>query len=214
MDLGLGNLVELKRQLLASALQNGTQHDAKLQAIGIGVAKSFEKYCNRKFGRAVADVYQFPADRDHVFVPRFPVEAVTAVEFRPSMDTGWLTQDLTCVINRNDASGGIYFAGVFGYWWAQLRVTYTGGFWYDAAETEDTAQPGGTTKLPEDLKLAWYLQCGKVWQSIDKLGAKITQGGPTGQAAGPGQLTEGLMSIQLVPAVTQVLDAYKRYAIT
>jgi hypothetical protein len=95
-----------------------------------------------------------------------------------------------------------------------MRITYTGGYWFDDAETEDTAQPAGTTKVPQDLKLAWYLQCGKVWQSIDKLGAKLTQGGASGQPAGPGQVTEALAGLAIVPAVTQVLDSYRRFAIT
>ncbi len=216
MNLGLGTLAELKRQLLASSKQSDTSYDAKLQATGSGVAIGFEKYCNRQFFRAVADVFQFPADRDHVFVPRYPIDAavdgspvVTAVDYRSTVQEGWVAQSLTVIANVSAKSGGIYFVGPFGYWNQFVRVTYTGGFWFDITEDASGTQPAGSTALPSDLKLAWYLQCRKVWESIDKTGAAITKVG-----SGATFVTESLGGLDLVPAVKQVLDQYRRFAIT
>jgi len=209
MDLGLGNLIELKRQLLPSANQSGTVYDSKLQALGSGVAKAFEKYCNRLFARVVGDTYEFSAERDHIIVPRYPLESISQVEYRASMDTGYVVQDASIILNRMDKAGIVWFAGAMGFWTETAKLTYTGGYWYDTSESENTVQPVGSTKVPEDLRLAWYLQCRKVWESIDKSGANITKVGSGAQF-----VTESLGGLEMVPSVKQVLDGYRRFAMT
>jgi hypothetical protein len=208
MDLGLGNLIELKRQLLAPALQGQTAYDLLIQAIGGGVAKRFEKQANRKFARVVNEVCSFPADRDHFYLPRYPLESVSLIERRDTIQSGWVTLDSSTIIQTNDA-GLIAFGGTLGVWWSTLRVTYTGGYWYDTSEAENGSLPGGATKLPDDLKLAWYLQCRAVWQSLDKLGTQIAQTG-----AGPGTVTNTLAGLELIPEVAGVLKSYFRYQMT
>lgn len=209
MDLGLGNLIELKRQLLAPALQAQTAYDLLIQAIGTGVAKRFDKLANRRFARVVNDVCSFTADCDHFYLPRYPLEAVSLIERRDSIQTGWVTLDASTIMQMRESSGMIAFGGTLSSYFSTLRVTYTGGYWYDTIEDGSGSLPNGATKLPDDLKLAWYLQCRAVWQSIDKLGAQLAQAG-----SGPGAVTNALGELGLVPEVKSVLSSYFRFQMT
>jgi hypothetical protein len=138
----------------------------------------------------------FTADCDHFYLPRYPLEAVSLIERRDSIQTGWVTLDASTIMQMRESSGMIAFGGTLGSYFSTLRVTYTGGYWYDTTEDGSGTLPSGATKLPDDLKLAWYLQCRKVWQSIDKLGVKIMQG-----ESGPGTVTDSLASLEIVPEV-------------
>src|SRR6185503_741 len=91
MNLGLGNLDELKRHLLSESMRAQTDYDAKITAIGRGVAGQFDKYCNRSFERAVDAKAEFNSDRDHYYLPRYPIESITSVEQRTTLAEGWVT---------------------------------------------------------------------------------------------------------------------------
>jgi hypothetical protein len=209
MDLGLGNLIELKKQVLPPVMQAQTAYDLLIQAIGIGVAKRFDKLANRKFARVVNDTCSFSADCDHFHLPRYPLESVSLIEQRDSIQTGWFTRDASTIMQMRESSGMIAFGGTLGSYFSTLRVTYTGGYWYDTSEDGSGTLPSGATKLPDDVKLAWYLQCRKVWQSIDKLGTKILQG-----ESGPGTVTDSLAALEIVPDVKGILGGYMRYQMT
>ena len=203
-NLGLGNLITLKRQLLAASLQSKLDYDAVITAIGQGVAAQFEGFCNRKFERIVGDKHVVGADRDHVYLPRYPLEAVTAVEKRVSAAESWIT--LTDAVQTwNEKSGLVYLGAVQGHWASHLRITFTGGYWYDTSEDEDGSLPAGATALPADLRHAWYLQCRHAWDSIDKLGS--------GVKSKPGEMSN-LSVLALVPDAKAILDTYVCYAIT
>lgn len=77
MDLILGNLANLKSFILPATERAGTEWDAALAAIGMGVATSFERRCNRRFGRVVGASMTFPGGRSALALERAPVEAVT-----------------------------------------------------------------------------------------------------------------------------------------
>lgn len=203
MDLGLGNLIELKRQLLPSTILNQTTFDTQVEAIGKGVAAAMQRYCNRKFGRAEGDLAYFSADRDHYFLPRYPVEAITKVEL--SYEPGTWEEQTDAIANQELQSGWISFGGVLGDALTVVRVTYTGGYWYDTAETEDSVQPTGSVAVPDDLKLCWYMQSREVWNKADKLG--------TGIAQKPDQVTR-LAELKWAPFVLVTLDQYRRFQIT
>jgi hypothetical protein len=202
MDLGLGNLVTLKAHLLNSTLRAGTAYDTQLATLGAGVAASFEKYCNRKFGRVVDDTYVCSADRDHTYVPRYPIEEIDSLALKSSESEGFVTLS-DALVNADYVTGQVYFAGKVGSWWQSIRITYTGGYWFNTAE-EDTAQPSGTTALPDDLKLAWVLQCEEIWNKRDKLGIGLAQ---------PSAQQFNLAALDLLPQVKNMLDPYRRYQI-
>lgn len=208
MNLGLGNLYTIKQQLLAEALRAGTKYDAALQAIGSGVAAQFEKYCNRRFYRTAGATFTCSADRDHVYLDRYPVETVTTVELKFDQTTGWETQT-DFVMNRDDVTGKVFWGYSAAHHYAQLRFTFTGGYWWDITEDSSDSLPSGATALPDDLKLAWILQCRLVWQGIDKIGKDIVTTGSSSNL-----ITGTLAGLALNDQVKEILNGYKRYQLT
>ena len=206
MNLGLGNLTELKAQGLAEALRSGTRYDARLIAVGKGAAAAIEQFCNRKFGRVVGDTYTGPADRTHCILPRYPVESISQVEFKSDETTGFVVQTDNAYVALKSESGIVHFGASLGPHWSQIRITYTGGFWFDETEENNDTLPSGATALPQDVKLAWYLHCQTIWQTLDKLGTDITK---TGTAQTTGATLSGL---DMSPAVKAMLGQFIRYA--
>lgn len=208
MNAGLGNLTELKARLLAEALRGSTDYDNALIALGQGVAALFEKECNRKLMRLENDRCEFSMDRNHYYLPRYPVESIALVEERDTLQGDYVVSPDMLQQQQND-TGYIWFGGVIGMYWMRLRVTYTGGYWWETLEPTDegypSAMPDGATPLPNDLKLAWYLQCEHVWAHMDKLGL--------GLAEKPGEQSS-LTEITLIPAVKEILNGYIRYQIS
>ena len=206
MNLGLGNLTELKAQLLAEALRSGTRYDARLIAVGKGAAAAIEQFCNRKFGRVVGDTYTGPADRTHCILPRYPVESISQVEFKSDETTGFVVQTDNAYVALKSESGIVHFGASLGPHWSQIRITYTGGFWFDETEENNDTLPSGATALPQDVKLAWYLHCQTIWQTLDKLGTDITKTG-TEQTTGA-----TLSGLDMSPAVKAPIGQFIRYA--
>jgi len=209
MNLGLGNLIELKRYLLVTpGLVAGTDFDAAITAIGKGVAKLFDKSCVRSFERVVGAVDQCSADRRIWIVRKYPLESIASVEQRDSMAGGWQALTVNDVIlNRDDGIGLLKFGAMQGTHLSQLRITYTGGYWFDTSEDGSGVVPVGATQLPDDVKEAWFLQCAEVWAKKDKLGKSITKDDTT-------FVSQLLMSLDLVPLVEQTLNGHMRYQLT
>lgn len=210
MNLGLGNLATLKGQLLAAGLQASTDYDAQLAALGKGVAATFERLCNRTFGRVAAGTYETQANRDHLVLPRYPVEAITAIDLLPEGASVWEALELSTIVSTSNDSGVIIFDIEPGTWRERLRVTYTGGFFFETLEPTDsgypTAAPSGVNVLPDDLRLAWLLQCEHVWRQRDVLGTAIaSEKKPT---------TPPLLEAKLIPLVDDVVRAYRRLSLT
>ena len=201
----LGSLNFLKGQLLAEALRVDTAYDAALTAIGTGVAGQFEQWCNRKFARVADDTCTFSADRDHFYLPRTPLESIASVELKTGHATDFAA--ITDAIANSDYhSGLIYFAGGVAHWSDTVRVTYTGGFWFDTSEDATGAMPEGATALPGELQLAWILQCQEVWNKKDKLGLGLAGTDPDKKPS--------FSTLELLPNVKETLAAFRRYQIT
>lgn len=132
MNLGLGHLTDLKTHLLNEALRSATTYDGAIAALGLGVARRFEQYCARKFGRVVGETYEFSGEKEHVILPRYPIEEITAVAMREDMATGWVDQGAvdTVVEQVLAESGLVRLACPLGGWRDRSRLTYTGGYWY------------------------------------------------------------------------------------
>jgi hypothetical protein len=77
----------------------------------------------------------------------------------------------------------------------------------DAAAAAATL-PTGAAALPDDLKLAWLLQCEHIWSLRDKLGVNVAA------SAKSAADVAGLASMQLLPAVADTLRDYRRYTLT
>lgn len=212
MNAGLSNLATLKQHLLAPALRSAVTYDVQITALGLGMAAAIEKFCNRKFARVENDTHICTADRDHAYVPRYPLETFTSIEMKADINVGWEMQT-GLVLNTNPASGLVYWGAGISFAWAQMRITYTGGYFFETLEPDDEAYPSslpaGAAALPEDLKLAWLLQCRNVWASVDKLGTAITKIG-----TGAESVTGTLPTLELIPQVKTMLAGHIRYAIT
>lgn len=208
MNVGLGNLTELKAQLLAKSLRASADFDAVITGIGKGVAGRFQKFCNRKFERAVDATFTCSADRDHVYLDRYPLEAISAVHLRTDAAVGWEAQS-NFVINLVEASGKVFWGYAAAPHYGQLRFTFTGGFWFDTTEDATGVMPVGAPGLPEELKLAWYLQCRATWQALDKLGTKIVDVGSGSQF-----VSGTLNTLELVTEVKETLMNHRRLQLT
>jgi len=178
MDLGLGNLSILKKFILPGSLASTASQiapDSTFIALGLGASAAIEGICNRNFGRKVGDIFLTDADRFNVILPRYPIETISAVDIKASDADGWLSQQISSVIVRRDLnSGSLWFPYIQGVHWGTIRITYTGGYWYETLEPSDSGypstQPSGSTALPNDLQMAWLLWCSEIWNRRDKLG--------------------------------------------
>ena len=210
MNLGLGNLTELKGQLLAASLRSDTNYDAVITGIGLGMANLFDQFCNRTFCRTVGKVDTFSADRRHWYLNAFPVESIAGLAKKDSESDGYVALPLppagsSLIQQMQSDTGYIMFIALQGYFFSRLQITYTGGYWFDTTEDGSGVMPAGATALPAAVKTAWYLQCQEVWKRIDRLGAQIAQD-PEKQAA--------LEGMELLPLVKELLRPFKRMQIT
>ncbi|MDB6108333.1 MAG: hypothetical protein JWR69_83 [Pedosphaera sp.] len=210
MNVGFSNLDTLKKHLLAGSLANETKFNTVITALGHGMAAMVASYCNRSFLRTVGAVEILPADRANFLLSRFPLEALTSVELKLSEADGFVVQPATfyqtidlkngMVILPDGADAGPYYA--------QVRFTYTGGYWWETLEPDDvaggypSAMPAGATALPHDVIQAWLLQCQHVWDARDKLGMNL--------ADKPGEQAK-LAEVKLIPLVETMLTPYTRY---
>lgn len=200
MDAGLGNLKSLKAQLLNETLRAGDDYDDQLTAIGQGVARAFDKYCNRGFTRTEDDLYIASADRDHLWLPRTPVEEIAEIALKTSHETGYVEQ-ASLIQNRDDSTGLVVFSARPGCWNQFVRVTYTGGYWFNTSEDE-FPMPDGATALPEDVRLAWINQCRAVWSAVDKQGIQL-----------PERERLESQTFELLPGVKELLNPHRRFHI-
>ena len=76
------------------------------------------------------------------------------------------------------------------------------------AASEASTLPTGAIQLPDDLKLAWLLQCEHIWSLRDNLGVSVAASAKTGADMA------GLAAMQLVPEVENILHHYRRYSLT
>jgi hypothetical protein len=205
---GLTNLSTLKAWLLPASLVDGGDYDDHIAVIGKGVAGQLESHCNRKFARTLGDVFECTADREHLVLPRYPVEQIISLEMQFSLAEGWQAQTpLTDVIWNQALDRGLVY---FGFRQApnvlwRMRLTFDGGFWIDDTEDNSGTLPDGATAMPDSLLLAWKLQCEHVWQQRDKLGISVGEKPATSPA---------LAAIELLPAVKDHLREFIRYTLT
>jgi hypothetical protein len=207
MNAGFSNLATLKAHLQNSGLRARTDFDTAITALGLGVAAQFERHCTRLFTRAASTTMKFPADQDHVIVERYPIEAVTKVEVQNNPTAGFV-ESAGAIQNWNADSGIVWFGSALGMSNEVAKLTYTGGYFWETKETTDqgypTSVPSGSTALPDDLKLAWLLQCGAVWAAMDKLGIGVADK-PEAQSK--------TAASKLIPQVEDILKTYRRFSI-
>ena len=231
MNAGFSNLHWLKNQLLASTLKNDKTFDEQILAIGKGTASMLDRYCNREFVYATGLQEVFSGERPFWFARRAPVTQFTTVELRYFRSDAWV--DISGQpLSADEEKGLIDFGYTLGRDPIQVRLTYNGGFYFNTLEPDDAgyitpnspawlaALPADIAQnqagidpnkflLPDDLRLAWLLQCRKIWEAIDKTGENITKVGSNAR-----QVAEVLAGLDLIPQVQTMLQAYKRFQLT
>lgn len=213
MNAGLGNLDDLKTYLLAAAVRPATDYDAQLLLIGKGVAALLDRFCNRNFAYLANDQIIFTGDRPHYYLPRFPFveSAGITVEMRYFLADAWA--DISGQpLQINPQTGLLHFGYTLGRQPLQVRVTYTGGYWFNTLEPADAGYPQtlptGATALPDDVKFAWLTQCAEVWKHRDKLGQGLTENLEEKRSLG------NIPGLNLLPLVRSSLQTFVRYQLT
>jgi len=215
MNCGFGNLDTLKRHLLAGSLAGETRFDSVIKTVGLAVAGLIEGHTNRRLGYAAGDTIVFNALRRIFYLPRFPVCGVTSVVTRAETTATWLVESGQPTM-VNYETGLVDFGSELGDENVQVRVLWTGGYWFETLEPDDSGYPSSkpthvdptwdaVAALPDALQGAWLLQCEYLWAARDKLGMGLVDA--------PGKQTT-LGDLKLSPLVEKMLMPYVRYQMT
>jgi hypothetical protein len=219
MNAGFSNLDFLKKQLLAGTMGSDKRFDDLILALGLGVAGQFARFCNRDWAyqAGVQEVAQ--GDRSFWYVRRSPVTQFTNVELRFFRADDW-TSIFNQPLAADEEKGMIHFGYTLGRSPIQFRVTYNGGYIWEQLEPDDAGYPSlvptdinsnaagldpAKFNLPDELRLAWLLQCKHVWKNQDKLGTDILKNGDVKSLRFPEDFA---------PSVEQTLTQFKRYQLT
>ncbi len=183
MNTGFSNLDTLKKHLLANSEKNSVRFDAVITALGLGVAGQFANLTSRKFARLENATEIFPADRCEFVLSRVPLESVSQAEIKNTEAEGWVVQTDPNFIRAINLADGIINTGPgdAGPYYAQVRFTFTGGFFWETLEPDDanfpSTVPDGAALVPDDLFKIWLLQCRHIWGLMDKLGVDLLKDG-------------------------------------
>ena len=200
MNAGLCSLADLKAHVMPSVLRARTDYDAQLKTLGLGVAMLMEGYCSRAFGRVVNDVCKASANALCFSLERYPVESIGSIVLNAAGNGGDTT--ITTDIERTDlAAGLIFFDSPPGTQHDQVTITFTGGYWWDTTEDASGTQPSGSAALPADLLMAFHLQMKAVVEA-QNLFNTAAAGSSKDKAVG--------LTLDLIPAVKEVLNGYRR----
>jgi hypothetical protein len=209
MNCGLTNLDALRKHLLPDSLVGETKFDSVLQVIGLGVAGLFESHCNRKLAYVADAEIQFSGNRRHYTLPRYPVAEIESIETKYFDSEDWTDITGSTPYSLNPSNGIIDWGVDLGDPQLQVKITWTGGYWFSVLEPEDEgypeAGPEGATVLPADLRSAFLLQCELIWAMRDKVGLGLT--------VAPGEQS-GLGNLELSPMVRTMLRGHLRYQLS
>ncbi len=207
MNCGLGNLFDLKRELLLASDASGTDLDAAVQELGLGVASLMESYCDRRFARLEDDQFDFDPYSNFTTVRRYPIESIASISLKQDVTEGFVIQDGQPQNFRRE-SGIVFFGCNLGFPQDTGRIVWTGGYFFEHLEPDDvdypTTMPTGAEPLPLDLKLAWLKQCKFFWDR-----RSIEDRAKAGFKTGEGFL---LVADDLLATVKRTLDQYRRFA--
>lgn len=206
INAGLGNLADLKGFILAPSMRGQTDYDEMLTAIGLGVAGMLAEHCNREWPYAVGQVREQPANVSFLVANNYPINPEVPIMLE--ICTGWTsgapvwTPLANAIQNVNYEAGLVYLYGYQGNYLARLRMTYDGGYWWPGLSA---VQPVGSSKVPDNLRLAWLLQCQALWLVRDNLGVSVAGSGSVSF------VTLTLPGYELIPEVRELLTNFIRY---
>lgn len=203
MNAGLSSLLKLKTAILPDLMRSSPMYDDALSALGLGVADAFETYLDRKLAWVEDDTCECDAQRIFVAVPRYPVRVWSAVEMQSSPAGEW--DDISGQVTRYQSlSGLVIFRRAPGDDSATIRVTSSGGYWWDTSEEGDGVMPVGAFPLPPALFTAFAMQVQAHCNALDLFGA---QAGKDVLGSASNLLANALA---LTPAVEVMLKPFRR----
>lgn len=170
MNAGFSSLSMLKSLVFPSEYEDKTEFDEKLRHIGLGVASQFETRANRRFSRVVDRAEKKAVTGMVLQVDHFPIESVSQVTFLLAGEAADNADVLTP--DRISEETGIIHIDCFARQRDTVTVTYTGGYWWDTSEENDTSIPTGATPIPDDLFDAWITQVQAVIEARNLFGGE------------------------------------------
>lgn len=200
MNAGFSNLATLKAHVLGNGLTAQTQFDTKLRNLGLGLAGLIETHCGRLFDYKSSTTDNFSADHLSWVTVRYPIGTVASVEVGQGYPRVW-EPATSLIASVDEAAGLLQFKSLPGDHQARVRVAYSGGYWWDVNEDNSGTPPEGIPTLPADIVQAWLIQCGDVWDKMDKHGL--------GNTAQPDQFVQPA-KLELLPIVKQMLHRHRR----
>lgn len=207
-DLGLGTLGQLKRFLMNAAEVESPTYDSAITMIGRGMSKLFSNRTNRVLRRSVDAMESCPAVRSGYRAKCAPIEEVSLFEVKYGEAYGWSTVPVTSAIELIQPEDGLlrFYPAVMREG-GLFRITLTGGYWVDLSDDDSGSCPQGATPLPEDLRLAWLMQCQHIWLNRDNLGIAYS---PAGESKAKPIAME---HVTLLPLVGMTLANYSYAAV-
>lgn len=205
MNAGLSSLRKLKQAVLPDSMRESAMWDDTLVSLGLGVAEVIERHLDRRLAWLVTDIMESDAQRTVISLPRYPVASITAVEMQSTPTGAW--EDIIGSVARfPKVTGLVLFRSPPGDESSTLRVTWSGGYWWDTNEDGGGEQPEGSTLLPPALFTAWAMQVQAHCTALDLFGA---QAGKEVLGAASNLLTN---AEALTPAVVTMLKPFRRFA--
>lgn len=201
LSAGYSTTTYLRSRLMPDAASGESEWDAAVEALGKSVAAKFDRHCNRGFERVVDQVDTFAARASAWTLRRFPVESVSLVRTRDTLDAysaiaagDWWIDKAAGLLETRSTAGTQY---------EKLVVTYTGGYWLNPRD--GTTLPSGAAALPDDVLEAWVLQCQHEAESRGLFAAVSFR--TQKDAASPKTSTAGLLD-----ATVETLRPFRRFS--
>jgi hypothetical protein len=211
VNAGLGNLTELKAFILAASMRAQTDYDAQLTAIGLGVAGMLAEHAHRDWEYGDAWVDEMTANRSFMLATHYPINLTESVQVERC--DSWVngapvwTVIPNAIYNVGAEAGMVQLAGYQGNYLSRIRLTSAGGYWWLGLDAL-TAAPAGAATVPDNLKLAWLLQCQALWLVRDNLGLTVAGAGSVSF------VTLSLPGYELIPEVESLMRDYRRYSMS
>lgn len=197
---GFTTLAYLKSQLLPAAMQEDTTYDAKIEAIGKGVAVRMNRHTARSLERAEDVEEEFDALAFAWVLTRYPVEEISGIVVKSTDGT---VSALTAGDWRlSKKSGLIELPSSAGTRMESVIVTYTGGYWLDDGDD----MPAGATPLPDDLLQAFVMQVQATCEHRELFRTVALRKEDRTETEAK------LPELALIPEVVETLLPYRRFA--
>ena len=200
LDAGFMLLTALKAQVLPAAMQDDTDYDVQIAAIGKAVAGRMNRHTARSLERAEDVEEEFDALAYAWVLSRYPVETISGIVVK---DTAGTESALTAGDWKlSKKSGLIELANTAGTRLESVVVTYTGGYWLD----DDDDMPAGATAMPDEILQAFVMQVQTICEHREIFRTIALR--KEDRTASEARITE----LKLIPEVVETLSPYRRFA--